>query len=125
MGPPYADGGARREGCNDGAVPLDEHDLQTESFSNAKGWSAVRVTHVPSDMVAERHRSEALRSAVQAQRECIEELERRLATPLAEPEPGREPAVGPDTAAVTRADFAALENRVAAVERLLEGLGRG
>ena len=110
---------------HDGAVPLDDHDLQTESFSNAKGWSAVRVTHVPSATVAERHRSEALRSAVQAQRECIDELEMRLsgkgeAPPAPEPEgPGE--GGGPATAApvVSRAEFAALEERIARLERRL------
>ena len=115
----YADRSAGREGCNDGAVPLDEHDLQTESFSNAKGWSAVRVTHVPSDLVAERHRSDALRSAVQAQRECIEELERRLAaaTTVCEVEQ-------PDSTPISRSEFESLERRVAAIEHLVQDIRR-
>ena len=102
-------------------MPLDDHDLQTESFSNAKGWSAVRVTHLPSATVAERHRTEALRSAVQAQRECIAELEMRLAgeaPPAPEPEvPGDDAGPAPVAPAVSRAEFAALEERVARLER--------
>lgn len=101
-------------------MPLDDHDLQTESFSNAKGWSAVRVTHLPSATVAERHRSEALRSAVQAQRECIDELEMRLSgeAPPA-PEPEEEESTG-TSRVVSRVEFAALEERVERLERLLE-----
>jgi len=102
-------------------VPLADHDLQTESFSNARGWSAVRVTHLPSATVAERHRSEALRSAVQAQRECIDELELRLsggAPPAAEPDvPGEEGGPATVAPAVSRAEFAALEERIARLER--------
>ena len=81
------------------------------------------MTHLPSATVAERHRSEALRSAVQAQRECIAELELRLsgeAPPAVAPEvPGDDG--GPATAepAVTRAEFAALEERIARLERRL------
>lgn len=81
------------------------------------------MTHVPSATVAERHRSEALRSAVQAQRECIAELELRLsgdAPPPAAPELSGEGG-GPGIAAstVSRAEFAALEERIARLEREL------
>lgn len=81
----------------------------------------MRVTHLPSATVAERHRSEALRSAVQAQRECIDELERRLSgeAPPA-PEPGEtEGAAASVSAAVSRAEFVALEARIARLERRL------
>ena len=103
-------------------MPLDDHDLQTESFSNAKGWSAVRVTHLPSATVAERHRSEALRSAVQAQRECIDELERTVSNPARSLDLRHADI---DALAVSRQELAALETRVATLERRLEELGRG
>lgn len=103
-------------------MPLDDHDLQTESFSNAKGWSAVRVTHLPSATVAERHRSEALRSAVQAQRECIDELERRVSTPAESLGPGPDDV---SASTVSRAELAALERRVATLERRLEERDQG
>ena len=35
---------------------IDEEDLHTDTFSNARGWSAVRVTHAPSGTVAGRDR---------------------------------------------------------------------
>lgn len=77
------------------------------------------MTHLPSATVAERHRSEALRSAVQAQRECIDELEMRLGgeappEPVVPGEGGGGATVAP---AVSRAEFAALEARIARLER--------
>jgi hypothetical protein len=61
-----------RSGPVEGAP--DDREFHTETFSNARGWTAVRVTHVPTGAAAERARTDGLRSAVQAQRECIEEL---------------------------------------------------
>jgi hypothetical protein len=52
----------------------DDREFKTETFSNARGWTAVRVTHIPTGECAERARSDGLRSAVQAQRECMDEL---------------------------------------------------
>lgn len=81
------------------------------------------MTHLPSATVAERHRSEALRSAVQAQRECIAELELRLsgeAPPAAAPEvPAADSGPGTAEPTVSRAEFAALEERITRLERRL------
>ncbi len=53
---------------------LNAHDLKTETFSNRDGWTAIRVTHLPSNISVERTRTDELRSAVQAQKECVDEL---------------------------------------------------
>lgn len=104
-------------------MTLDQGELHTETFSNSRGWTTIRVTHVPSSTSVERSRTGDLQSAVQAQRECIEEIERRLA-----PGAGREPATpGPaegDERAVTREEFDALVARVAALERGIATQGR-
>jgi hypothetical protein len=92
-------------------------DLHTETFSNARGWTAVRVTHLPTATVAERSRSDALRSAVQAQRECIEEIRRGLGR--GEDTPGGDDA--PDEPGVSRAEFDALAARVARLEQEIGG----
>jgi hypothetical protein len=97
-------------------VTLDQADLHTESFSNSKGWTAVRVTHTPSSTSVERSRSTELQSPVQAQKECMEEIERLLGQRPA----GQSPVSGsPDDAApvVARAEFDALVVRVTALER--------
>jgi len=93
---------------------LEHADLHTESFSNSRGWTTVRVTHTPSSVWVERSRTSGLQSAVQAQKECIEEIEGILAQDL----PG-EPAerAVEQSRAVTRAEFEALVARVAALER--------
>lgn len=78
----------------------------------------MRVTHIPSSIAAERSRSGELQSAVQAQTECIDEIERILAE-------GRpvQPAADDSSArlegAVSRAEFEALAARVEALERSL------
>jgi hypothetical protein len=95
-------------------VDADESDFQTESFSNARGWTAVRVTHVPTSTVAERARTDSLRSAVQAQRECIDEIRRVL---------GGEPSEPPPAASVSREEFDGLAERVARLEREIGGTG--
>ena|SRR5258708_28864526 len=89
-------------------MELDDRDLETETFSNRDGWTAVRVTHHPTSTVAERLRTETLRSAVQAQRECIEEIHRRV-----EDGDGRPIEEEP----VSREEFRALEARVARLEK--------
>ena len=53
-------------------------DLRTETVSSPKGWAAVRVTHLPSGVSAERERSDELTSAVAAQQQCVDELVDRL-----------------------------------------------
>ena len=88
---------------------LDHADLNTESFSNSRGWTTVRVTHTPSSVSAERSRSGKLQSAVQAQKECIEEIERLLA------QNGSTPSAAND-GPVSRAEFEALQARVDALE---------
>jgi hypothetical protein len=85
-------------------------EFHTETFSNARGWIAVRVTHIPTSRMAERERSETLRSAVQAQAECIDELNVALAGEPLLPEPSL-----PET--LTRAEFEALAARVLELER--------
>jgi len=109
-------------------------DLHTETFTNARGWTAVRVTHLPTSTVAERSRSDALRSAVQAQRECMEEIRRALTRDPGDPtrDPGDEAAAPKDAVAgnggperVTRAEFDALLARVARLEQEIGGDGYG
>ncbi|MDQ3640798.1 MAG: hypothetical protein M3450_04825 [Actinomycetota bacterium] len=51
----------------------DQADFHTDSFSNSRGWTTVRVTHTPPAIWAERSRGAELQSAVRAQKECIEE----------------------------------------------------
>ena len=94
--------------CKPGRVADD--DLRTDTFSNARGWTAVRVTHPASGIVAERVRSPLLTSAVEAQRECVAEVRRQLDGGLPP-----EPAVP-----VTRAELDALEARVRRVEERLD-----
>ena len=95
-----------------GPMDLEVRDLQTETFSNAKGWTVVRVTHVPTSLAVERTRSDALRSAVRAQQECMTELDRLLSGELPQQDDrGDEP--------VTRAEFEALAARVARLESRL------
>lgn len=97
-------------------MALDQADLHTESFSNSKGWTAVRVTHGPSSTSVERSRSPKLQSPVQAQKECMEEIERILAQdPSATSQIENSPGGGAPV--VSRAEFDALAARVAALER--------
>ena len=92
---------------------LDPTDLKTETLTNARGWAVVRVTHLPTSLVAERTRSPELDSPVQAQRECVEELNGRVGA--AAPTAKSERAAGP----VSREEFDALTARVAELERQL------
>ncbi len=99
----------------------DERQMRTETFSNAHGWTAIRVTHQPTGTAVERARTELLRSAVQAQRECIDEIRRRLAHDTPDQELSRgtvEAEQGSDDEWVTRREFDALVTRVAELERL-------
>ena len=93
----------------------DDDELRTETFTSARGWTAVRVTHGPSGTVAERLRSPALTSAVEAQRECIGEIRALLA---GEPPPLPEAEAEHPEAPVTRAEFEALAARVNRLEQL-------
>lgn len=109
-------------------MEFDDRDLHTETFSNARGWTAIRVTHQPTGVSAERTRGETLRSAVQAQRQCIDELRRRLeaaAGPdVAEDEPSdRSPRAPAPDVPVSRKEFDALAARVAALEAGLRRAG--
>lgn len=97
-------------------MALDQSDVHTESFSNSKGWTAVRVTHGPSSTSVERSRSPKLQSPVQAQKECMEEIERILAQDSsATSQIGN--SVDDGAPVVSRAEFEALAARVAALER--------
>ena len=95
-------------------MALDPADLNTETFTNSKGWTLVRVTHVPTGVSAERERTRDRDSPVGAQAECIEELKAALAN-----REGVTPQAGSDSEQlpVTRAEFAALEARVRELER--------
>jgi isopentenyl diphosphate isomerase/L-lactate dehydrogenase-like FMN-dependent dehydrogenase len=103
----------------DVAAGLDPTDLKTETLTNARGGAVVRVTHLPTSLVAERARSAELDSPVQAQRECVDELVGRVEAAG---------AAGASTTAaearsagvVSRAEFDALVARVAELERLVE-----
>jgi hypothetical protein len=107
---------------------LEASDLHTETFSNARGWIAVRATHRPSAIAVERPRSNGLRSAVQAQRECIEEIQLLLAKggprgqSSADSEAGSDrgarPGV-PSSSVVPRSEFDRLARRVARLEETL------
>ena len=98
-------------------VDLDSADLQTETFTNARGWTVIRVTHLPTSLSVERTRGEGLESPVQAQTECVKELRRRLDGLVAA---GPAPQPSSDEAApVTRAEFEDLLARVAQLERRL------
>lgn len=93
---------------------LEHADLHTETFSNSTGWTTVRVTHTPSSVWVERSRTPELQSAVQAQKECIDEIERILAQDV----PGEpEETAAEQRQELTRAEFEALVARVAALER--------
>ena len=96
-------------------MTLDHADLNTESFSNSRGWTTVRVTHIPSSIAAERSRSRELQSAVQAQKECIDEIERLLAEGGPVQPPGNESSAALG-GAVSRAEFEVLVARVEALE---------
>jgi hypothetical protein len=89
-------------------------ELHTETFTNSQGWTVVRVTHVPSGESVERERTKALRSSVQAQRECIDELGDRIETSgaLRSTSPVTDPTV-------SRQEFDELVARVRAVEQRL------
>jgi hypothetical protein len=115
-------------------MDLDESDLQTESFSNARGWTAVRVTHVPTTTVAERSRTDSLRSAVQAQRECIDEIRRVLSGGAPDGPAAAAASAGSAAAAgsagsaagvVSREEFERLAERVARLEQEIGGAGYG
>ena len=97
-------------------MSLDHADLHTESFSNSRGWTTVRVTQTPSSICVERSRSGDLQSPVQAQKDCIAEIERLLAQNRPE-EPEVEGGADDPHAAVTRAEFEKLVTRVEALER--------
>jgi hypothetical protein len=104
----------------DVAAGLDPADLKTETLTNARGWAVVRVTHVPTSLVAERARTADLDSPVQAQRECVDELAGRVgaaasASSSSSSSSGASAGVGP----VSREEFDALVARVAELERRL------
>jgi hypothetical protein len=109
-------------------IVTDDNDLRTEAVSNARGWAAVRVTHVPTGTTAERVRSDSLKSAVEAQRECIAEIKDLLAagTPAgpdsARSDPQASHSLPSDRAEgpVTRVEFDALVARVRRVEKTLD-----
>jgi hypothetical protein len=106
-------------------IVKDDSDLHTETISNPRGWAAVRVTHVPSGTIAERVRSASLKSAVEAQRECIAEIKDRLAggTPgsaCGDPQTSPNPPADRAEAPVTRAEFDALLARVRRLEKTLD-----
>jgi hypothetical protein len=108
-------------------IVTDDNDLRTETVSSPRGWAAVRVTHVPSGTIAERVRSDSLKSAVEAQRECIAEIKDVLATgaPAAPGSARDDPQTSPNSpsdraeAPVTRAEFDALVARVRRLEKTL------
>jgi hypothetical protein len=111
-------------------IMTEDNDLRTETVSNPRGWAAVRVTHIPTGTIAERVRSDSLKSAVEAQRECIAEIKDHLvskspAAPgsaCADPQSSPKPLSDPAEAPVTRVEFDAL---VARVRRLEETLDEG
>jgi hypothetical protein len=106
---------------------LQQADLRTETFSNSRGWTTVRVTHTPSSIWVERSRSAEVHSAVQAQKECIDEISRLLAGDGATAEVGSEVEAGhrdpPRGRGVARWEFDALVQRVSALERRAETEG--
>ena len=108
-------------------IVTEDNDLHTETISNPRGWAAVRVTHIPTGTIAERVRSDSLKSAVAAQRECIAEIKALLATGT--PAPGSasgDPQTSPNPlsdeaeAPVTRVELDALVARVRRLERALD-----
>jgi len=109
-------------------IVTDDNDLRTETVSNPRGWAAVRVTHLPTGTIAERVRSDSLKSAVEAQRECIAEIKELLATatPAAPDSGGGNPQTSPippsdrAEAPVTRIEFDALVARVRRLEKTLD-----
>ena len=107
----------------DVAAAIDPADLKTETLTNARGWAVVRVTHLPTSLVAERTRSPELDSPVQAQRECVDELVSRVgAAGVAEAGRGRSGRGGVAArrvGSVSRVEFDALVARVAELERRL------
>jgi hypothetical protein len=103
---------------------VEASDLHTETFSNARGWIAVRVTHGPTGVAVERKHTSVLRSAVQAQKECFEEIQLLLA----EGESSAPSTGGPERVAksarrsapgVPRSEFDRLAARVAFLEERL------
>jgi hypothetical protein len=108
-------------------IVTDDNDLRTETVSNPRGWAVVRVIHVPTGTTAERVRSDSLKSAVEAQRECIAEINALLA--IGTPAPGSasgdsqtlpNPLSDEAEAPVTRAEFDALVARVRRLEKTLD-----
>jgi len=97
-------------------VTIDSSDLLTETLSNSQGWTIVRVTHRPTGLVAERERTSDRDSPVRAHQECIDELERRLASGAPAPAAPSAPAEE-----VTRAEFDELKARVERLEARLHG----
>jgi hypothetical protein len=111
------------------AAAIDPADLKTETLTNARGWAVVRVTHLPTSLVAERTRSAELDSPVQAQRECIDELVGRMGA-AGVGSAGRGGNARAGVAArrvgtVTREEFDALVARVAELERRVAADGGG
>ena len=102
----------------DVAAAIDPADLKTETLTNARGWALVRVTHLPTSLVAERTRSPDLDSPVQAQKECVDELVERVGAVAPSAVRGPGPGPGAD-GAVSRTEFDALVARVAELERRL------
>jgi hypothetical protein len=99
---------------------VDSGDLHTETFSNSQGWMAVRVTHIPTAVFADRSRSDDLKSPVQAQRECIDEIKRVLASSESSRPPITSEPSSPsshDPSPVSRTEFESLSARVARLER--------
>ena len=94
-------------------MALDPADLNTETFTNSRGWTLVRVTHVPTGVSAERERTRDRDSPVGAQAECIDELKVALATRQGTEPPPSDSERSP----VSRAEFEALEARVRELER--------
>jgi hypothetical protein len=108
------------------AAAIDPADLKTETLTNARAWAVVRVTHLPTSLVAERTRSPELDSPVQAQKECVDELVGRVgAAGVAESERGgaarRAGVAARRVGTVGRDEFDALLARVAELERRLAG----
>lgn len=80
------------------------------------------MTHGPTGTVAERVRSATLKSAVEAQRECVAEVRQRLADGGSSAPAAVEPEMETERApsSVTRAEFDALAARVDRLERALD-----
>lgn len=102
-------------------MELDSADLNTETFTNARGWTVIRVTHLPTSLSVERTRGDGLESPVQAQTECVAELRRLVEGHEGGPaRPSKNGTAKNDDPPVTRAEFDELVARVAKLEQLLE-----